>query len=448
MRCFMITEEPKIRVGVLTDERQIQGRFNGAFRLEDGSSVEGVFSARAEGGRVILADSRGRSFAERETLRFSGGESSTLTLAGVRIGIRFHWEREQEQTFRGDLEIQAREGGAVTAVNEIGLEQYLESVIASEMSALAPRELLKAHAIASRSWIASMLERSGKPVPAAGTARPVQQRPGERILWYGREAHDGFDVCADDHCQRYQGIGVIASPAVREAVRSSRGICLVYSGEICDARYHKSCGGLTENFENVWEDTPVRYLSSVSDSALPFPAVRTEEVARQWMCGSPSAYCNLTDPALLRRILPDFDRETADFFRWKVVYEREALESILREKTGVDFGMLHRLTPLERGPSGRIVRLRIEGSKESLVVGKELEVRRCLSRSHLYSSAFVVSSERDGSGLPVRFILEGAGWGHGVGLCQIGAAAMAARGAAAETILKHYFRGAVLRRCY
>ena len=443
----MITEEPKIRVGVLTDERQIRGTFNGPFRLEDGSSVEGVFSAQAEGGRVILADSRGRSFAGRETLRFSGGESSTFTLAGVRIGIRFHWEREQEQTFRGDLEIQGREGGAVTAVNEIGLEEYLESVIASEMSASAPPEFLRAHAVMSRSWVASLLERSNRPAPATGAGRPDSPRPGERIAWYGREEHDGFDVCADDHCQRYQGVGVV-SRAARDAVRSSRGICLTYGGEICDARYHKSCGGLTENFENVWEEIPVPYLCSVSDSARFFPAVRSEEEARQWICGSPEVHCNTSDATLLQQILPAFDRETADFFRWKTVYAREELEEILREKTGLDFGILQRLTPLARGPSGRIIRLEIQGSKERLVVGKELEIRRCLSRSHLYSSAFIVSGDFDPSGLPVRFVLEGAGWGHGVGLCQIGAAAMAAGGARAEDILNHYFRGAALRRCY
>ncbi len=444
----MVTEEPKIGVGVLTDRRQVRGRFNGPFRLENGQSVDGAFSAHAEGGRVTVADSRGRAFAGPGMLRFVHGEASTFTLADVRIGIRFHWEREQEQTFQGDLALMAREGGNMTAVNEIALEDYLESVIASEMSATAPLELLRAHAVMSRSWIASMLGRKGKPAPSAGSAQPVSRRPGERIAWYGREEHDGFDVCADDHCQRYQGIGVIASGNVREAVRSTRGIFLVYGGDICDARYHKACGGLTENFENVWEEIPVPYLSSVSDATLPFPPVRTEEEARQWICRSPESHCNTSDTGLLQQILPAFDRETVDFFRWRMVYTRDALEAILREKTGLDFGILHHLTPLERGPSGRIVRLKIEGSKESLVVGKELEIRRCLSRSHLYSSAFVVSRECDPSGLPARFVLEGAGWGHGVGLCQIGAAVMAVRGAAAEDILKHYFRGVALRRCY
>jgi stage II sporulation protein D len=444
----MMTEEPKIRVGILVNGRWVRGRINGTFRLENGRSLDGPFSANAECGRITVVDSRGRAFTGPETLRFVHGESSTFTLSGVRIGIRFHWEREQEQTFRGDLELLAREGGAVTAVNEIALEDYLESVIASEMSAAAPLELLKAHAVTSRSWIACMLKQEGKTAPQAGPVRTASRRPGERIIWYGREEHDGFDVCADDHCQRYQGVGVIVSEAVREAVRSTRGICLVYGGNICDARYHKACGGMTENYENVWEDTPIPYLSSVSDAALPFPAVRTEKEARQWICGLPDAYCNKADPGLLRRILPSFDQETADFFRWKVVYPRDALQEILREKTGIDCGVLHRLTPLKRGPSGRIIRMKIEGSKGKLVVGKELEIRRCLSRSHLYSSAFAVSRELDPSGTPVRFILDGAGWGHGVGLCQIGAAVMADRGFSAEEILRHYFRGATLRRCY
>jgi len=444
----MMTEEPKISVGILAASRHVHGRFNGPFHLENGQSVDGLFSARAEDGEVILVDSRGNQWVGQGNLRFVHGDASTFTLSDVTIGIRFHWERKRELTFQGDLVLMAREDGDMTVVNEINLEAYLASVISSEMSATAPLELLKAHAITSRSWLAAMLKQGRGPDPDALVFKRTSQRPGEVIKWYGREEHDLFDVCADDHCQRYQGITVIISDAVSAAVQSTRGIYLVYDGDICDARYHKACGGLTENFENVWESTPVPYLSSISDAALPFSIVRNEEDAGKWIRWSPGAYCNTADAGLLRRILPSFDQETSDFFRWKIVYEREELEAILIEKTGIDFGVLHRLTPLERGPSGRMIRLSIEGSKESLIVGKELEIRRWLSRSHLYSSAFVVSSECDPSGVPVRFILEGAGWGHGVGLCQIGAAVMAARGFRAEDILKHYFRGAALRKCY
>jgi SpoIID/LytB domain protein len=233
-----------------------------------------------------------------------------------------------------------------------------------------------------------------------------------------------------------------------DAVDVTRGIFLVYNNDICDARYHKVCGGMTDNFENTWENTPVPYLTSVSDSAIVHKQIRTEAEAEQWIISNPDAYCNTADGNMLRQILPTFDQETTDFFRWKVVYARAELEEIIREKSGMDFGNIRNLIPAERGPSGRIIRLQIEGSGKCLTIGKELEIRRWLSRSHLYSSAFVISVEYDSSGLPSRFILKGAGWGHGVGLCQIGAAVMAMKGFPAESILQHYFRGAELKKLY
>ena len=270
----------------------------------------------------------------------------------------------------------------------------------------------------------------------------------EFIRYYDRVDHTLFDVCADDHCQRYQGITRLIAENARQAVKRTLGLFLVYNNEICDARYHKACGGLTDNFANTWDNVTVPYLTSVSDSAIPHDPIRTEDAARQWILGDPEAYCNAKDNNTLRRILPSFDQETTDFFRWKVTYTRTELEEIIREKSGIDFGNLLSLTPVERGPSGRIVRLQIAGSKRTLTIGKELEIRRWLSRSHLYSSAFVVCAENDASGLPVSFLLRGAGWGHGVGLCQIGAAVMALKGFTAESILKHYFRGAELQKLY
>ncbi|MDD5170961.1 MAG: SpoIID/LytB domain-containing protein, partial [Syntrophales bacterium] len=249
-------------------------------------------------------------------------------------------------------------------------------------------------------------------------------------------------------CQRYQGITKIISDQVSEAVQSTRGVFLVYDDEICDARYHKACGGRTDSFDNTWENIAVPYLASIDDADIPHDPIFTEAAAREWVSTRPDAYCNTTDRLLLHQILPDFDRETADFFRWRVSYGREELEAILRDKSGIDFGCLQAIVPLDRGPSGRIIRLRIEGSKQTVIVGKELEIRRWLSRSHLFSSAFCVSVERDASGVPSSFILQGAGWGHGVGLCQIGAAAMAAKGYPAEGILKHYFHGAELKKLY
>jgi SpoIID/LytB domain protein len=223
---------------------------------------------------------------------------------------------------------------------------------------------------------------------------------------------------------------------------------LVYDNEICDARYYKACGGMTELFENAWADTPLAYLTNVSDAPQNFPPVVTEEDARAWIHSNPDAYCNTTDGNILRQVLPSFDQETTDFFRWTVVYTRQELEALMAKKSGIDFGTLHALTPLERGPSGRIFKLKIEGAKKTLIVGKELEIRRWFSKSHLYSSAFVVETERDSAGVPVSFTFRGAGWGHGVGLCQIGAAVMAVKGFPAEDIVKHYFRNAQLMTLY
>ena len=267
------------------------------------------------------------------------------------------------------------------------------------------------------------------------------------IRWYDREDHDLFDVCADDHCQRYQGITKIVSKQAEEAVRETRGMVITYQDEICDARYSKACGGITEEFDTAWDDKRVPYLASISDASVPHRPIRTEEEASRWILSDPEAYCNTKDEGLLEKILPDFDRETKGFFRWTIEYSREELEEILREKSGFDFGTLQEIVPLRRGPSGRISRLKIVGSKRSMVVGKELEIRRWLSRSHLYSSAFVVTVNII-PGEAERFIFHGAGWGHGVGLCQIGAAVMATRGFSAEEILRHYFRGVEIKKIY
>ncbi|MDP2268759.1 MAG: SpoIID/LytB domain-containing protein, partial [Deltaproteobacteria bacterium] len=323
------------------------------------------------------------------------------------------------------------------------------SVIASEMSAAAPLEFLKAHAVISRSWLAAMLGQKDEKAPPAQQSEAAAGTPEREIVrWYGRGEHDDFDVCADDHCQRYHGLPVIQAGRAAAAVRSTRGLFLVHDDEICDARYHKACGGLTEDFATAWEDEKVPYLTSVSDGVSDYPPVRTEGEAERWLSSSPNAYCNTDDPAILLQILPSFDQETVDFFRWQVVYSRPELEKLIAEKTGRELGTLLDLVPLARGPSGRIFRLQILGRKASLIVGKELEIRRVLSRSHLLSSAFNVSVERDPAGMPLSFTLRGAGWGHGVGLCQIGAAVMATRGFNAPEILQHYFRGAYLQKLY
>ena len=440
-------DEPRITVGICNGYGEIRGRLNGAY-LTNGTRLTGEFIVRPRDGGVGLCDAFGREVLRAREIRLTAAGKSTFTLRDVTIGVRFHWQRREEQTFSGDLAFLPAGQGTLAAVNEIPLEEYLASVVASEMNSEAPDAFLMAHAIASRSWLMAMLERRGRVTDATGCRERGSQREGEVIRWYDREDHLLFDVCADDHCQRYQGISGLLSGKAAQAVRETRGIFLIHEGKICDARYHKACGGLTEDYATCWEEVSVPCLSHVSDSPRPYPPIRTEQEAERWILSRPDVFCHTRDEALLRRILPASDRETADFFRWRVSYGREELEALLREKSGIDFGVLHQLVPLERGPSGRIRLLRIEGSKAAVSVGKELEIRRWLSPSHLYSSAFIVSATLGASGPPSRFTLFGAGWGHGVGLCQIGAAVMAARGYAAEEILRHYFRGAALVKRY
>ena len=424
---------------------QLRGRFSGVFRTSDGSALQGPFVAESGAGGLSLSEHHGpMSIRTGDEVLCSPSPGSDFLLHEVVIGLQFHWERKEDQRFEGALHLVRRPDGTLTVINRVPLEQYLKSVISSEMSATSPLELLKAHAIASRSWLVAMLERQ----QGARRAETPSESPDEITRWYTREDHDIYDVCADDHCQRYQGITKIITPGAGAAVDATRGTFLVHREEICDARYYKACGGLTEEYQTAWEEVAIPYLRSVSDGPCEFPPVTTEEEALHWIASSPDAYCNTQDPNLLRQILPSFDQETVDFFRWEVSYERKELEEILRERSGIDFGTLLRIVPLQRGPSGRIRRLRIEGSRRTVVVGKELEIRRWLSRSHLYSSAFIVLLEGEGEGGPARIRLHGAGWGHGVGLCQIGAAVMATRGHTAEQILMHYFPGSRVEKLY
>jgi len=419
---------------------EIIGCLNGSFRGKGVGSLSGRFSAKSDTGMIVLLEAARREIQRSPSIRLTPEGASTFSLSNVTIGNQFHWERTEDQTFQGDLMFRLREDGTIVVINEISLEDYLISVISSEMNAHAPMAFLKAHAMLSRSWLLAALNQREK---TKRTSNPVTSITEEEVIrWYDREDHDLFDVCADDHCQRYQGITKIVSTQVEEATRETRGRVITHQGEICDARYSKCCGGLTEDFGTAWDNRGVPYLDSISDAPIFHQLIRTEEEARRWILSAPQTYCNTKDKALLDKILPDFDRKTETFFRWTVGYRREELEEILREKSGFDFGTLDDIVPLRRGPSGRIFRLRIVGSKKSMVVGKELEIRRWLSRSHLYSSAFVVTFEAG------RVILDGAGWGHGVGLCQIGAAVMATRGFSAEEILKHYFRNIEIQKIY
>lgn len=366
------------------------------------------------------------AFSSEVTLMPSEVSSCSFVLDDVTIGIGFHWERKERQVFRGVARIVKREPG-LTLINDVPLDEYVTSVISSEMSALCPIELLKAHAVISRSWMWFPKVR-----PSPGLPPPASHGTGEEIVqWYGREAHSDFDVCADDHCQRYQGITKALSSSASEAVHATAGEMLLYKGSVCDARFSKCCGGVTERYATAWEDEDIPYLISIYDGA----SQSSSDNPETWIRSNPPAYCNTQDKDLLARILPGFDQETRDFYRWRVEYTAEELGELVKSRLGVDLGKITELKPLARGPSARIYRLKITGERGSLTVGKELEIRRALSQSHLYSSAFVVDRE-DG-----RFVLRGAGWGHGVGLCQIGAAVMADGSKPYREILTHYYPG-------
>ena len=368
-------------------------------------------------------------------------ERPTFLLKNVRIGIGFHWDRLEDQEFEGTLEIRDNADGTQTAINRLDVEDYLSSVITSEMSATSSLELLKAHAVISRSWVL-------RPIisPSTCTDKPDLSDPDRHVVWYERDAHEGFDVCADDHCQRYEGITrrdehPEAAANVQKAIDATRGQVLMYDGKVCDARFYKSCGGATELFENAWANEHYPYLEAVRDEiGTPLPDLTIEENAQEFIRTSPSAYCNTTDARVLSQVLNNYDQETKDFYRWTVQYTAAELSDIIRERSGIDFGEILDLVPIKRGPSARLYEMQIVGSKRTMVIGKELEIRKWLSRSHLYSSAFVVDRNENGD-----FILTGAGWGHGVGLCQIGAAVMADKGYTYEQILAHYFPGSELK---
>ncbi|MBN1472700.1 MAG: SpoIID/LytB domain-containing protein [Syntrophaceae bacterium] len=444
----MITCEPKIKVGILEGRQHIRGELNGLFIIEGYGTYSGIFTAESSGSEIILKNAFGKEIIRKNALDFLSSGKGDFNLFNVAIGIHFHWERSESQTFRGDLMLTASDDGMMTAVNIISLEDYLVSVISSEMSSEAPLEFLKAHAVMSRSWLGAMLARKDFKNAMVSDDGVVSNGEDEHIRWYDTEEHHDFDVCADDHCQRYQGIMKSSSGSAADACRATRGIFLIYDNRICDARYHKCCGGLTDNFENTWENVSIPYLTSVSDAEINHHPILNETDARKWIMSDAEAFCNTKDQDILRKILPAFDQETTDFFRWRFEYSRQELEDIILSKSAIDFGTLLNLTPVERGPSSRIIRLKIEGSARSVIIGKELEIRRCLSRTHLYSSAFIVAVKRERGGKPDRFIFQGAGWGHGVGLCQIGAAVMAEKGYKAEDILHQYFRGAQLKKLY
>lgn len=441
---------PEIQVGILSAS-EIKFRLNGSFVESKGNTIyKDSYSISIVNGRLEwLRENELLSCGKELVFHPQDYSLASFELFDVIIGIDFHWERKENQSFKGSLRFIIEED-KISAINILPIEDYLLSVISSEMSATSSIELLKAHAVISRSWLIAQKEKEAR-LKNYGEYQSIFETEEEYIRWWDREDHKNFDVCADDHCQRYQGIAKVSTPYAEKAVRETSGEVLVYKGTICDARFSKCCGGITERFENVWEAVTHDYLTERIDN-LEKQGIYTldltqEDTARQWILGTPEAFCNTNNKQTLRQVLNDYDQETQDFFRWKVSYTQEEVKDLIFRKTGIDFGDILELLPIERGTSGRIVRLKIVGSKKTLTLGKELMIRKTLSESHLYSSAFVVEKIGDGD-LPEKFILSGSGWGHGVGLCQIGAAVMGANGYSYQDILKHYFKGAELEKKY
>ena len=445
-------KQPNVNVGIVSGQK-IHFSLNKPY-LAKGEMVTGEQEVAFSEGGILWNGNQYSSL----TFHPQSADAS-FSLSDVTIGVNFHWERKETQTFLGTLHFVV-ESDKICAINELPVERYLESVISSEMSATSSLELLKAHAVISRSWLLAQMKKRREVAESGNNFFSFVKKDDRLIRWYDREDHTIFDVCADDHCQRYQGITKETSPHVAEAIRQTKGQILMDGDGICDARFSKCCGGVTEEFQYCWEDTPKNYLSSVRDiiqgvksvgsaSPAPLPSLQDEAAADAWIRSNPPAFCNTTDKKILSQVLNDYDQETADFYRWKVTLTQEKLQQLLDEKLKMNFGDIIDLQAEERGKSGRISKLRIVGTEKTFVIGKELEIRRALSDTHLYSSAFVVDRcDIDEKGVPQRFDIIGAGWGHGVGLCQIGAAVMGEEGFDYDAILLHYYQGAEIKKVY
>lgn len=438
-------KQPDVTVGIVSAQK-IHFSLNKPY-LAKGEKVLGEQVVEFSEGGVLW---NGNQYSQL-TFHPQSADAS-FSLSDVTIGVNFHWERKETQTFLGTLRFVV-ESDKVVAINELPVEKYLESVISSEMSATSSLELLKAHAVISRSWLLAQMKKRREVAESGNNFFSFTKKEDTLIRWYDREDHTLFDVCADDHCQRYQGITKETSPHVAEAIRQTKGQILMDGEEICDARFSKCCGGITEEFQYCWEDTPKTYLTAVRDIALgvehTLPNLTNEEEAEKWIRFNPPAFCNTQDKKILSEVLNDYDQETVNFYRWKETLSQEKLQQLIADKLKMDLGAILDMKAVERGKSGRISKLQIIGTEKTFTIGKELEIRRTLSDSHLLSSAFVVDKyDKDEQGVPQRFELIGAGWGHGVGLCQIGAAVMGEQGYHYDAILLHYYQGAEIKKLY
>ena len=442
---YSYDKEPEVKVGIVSGQK-IHFSLNKPY-LAKGETVIGEQEVEFSEGGVLWNGNQYSSL----TFHPKSADAS-FSLSDVTIGVNFHWERKETQTFLGTLRFVV-ESDKICAINELPVEKYLESVISSEMSATSSLELLKAHAVISRSWLLAQMKKRRDVAESGNNFFSFTKKEDMLIRWYDREDHTIFDVCADDHCQRYQGITKETSPHVAEAIRQTKGQVLLDGDEICDARFSKCCGGVTEEFQYCWEDTPKNYLTAVRDIALgiesTLPNLTNEEEAEKWIRFNPPAFCNTQDKRILSQVLNDYDQETVDFYRWKVTLTQEKLQQLIADRLKMDLGSILDMKSVERGTSGRISKLQIIGTEKTFTIGKELEIRRTLSDSHLLSSAFIVDKyDIDEQGVPQRFELIGAGWGHGVGLCQIGAAVMGEEGYLYDAILLHYYQGAEIKKLY
>lgn len=442
---YSYDKEPEVKVGIVSGQK-IHFSLNKPY-LAKGETVIGEQEVEFSEGGVLWNGNQYSSL----TFHPQSADAS-FSLSDVTIGVNFHWERKETQTFLGTLRFVV-ESDKICAINELPVEKYLESVISSEMSATSSLELLKAHAVISRSWLLAQMKKHRDVAESGNNFFSFTKKEDMLIRWYDREDHTIFDVCADDHCQRYQGITKETSPHVAEAIRQTKGQVLLDGDEICDARFSKCCGGVTEEFQYCWEDTPKNYLTAVRDIALgiesTLPNLTNEEEAEKWIRFNPPAFCNTQDKRILSQVLNDYDQETVDFYRWKVTLTQEKLQQLIADRQKMDLGSILDMKSVERGTSGRISKLQIIGTEKTFTIGKELEIRRTLSDSHLLSSAFIVDKyDIDEQGVPQRFELVGAGWGHGVGLCQIGAAVMGEEGYLYDAILLHYYQGAEIKKLY
>jgi len=429
---------PSISVGIVSG-RTISFSFESLYDFLD-KRVSGKNIAEINGSKVLW-----NGILYDELVFASSSDDASFVIEDVVIGVNFHWERKEDQRFQGALKVIV-DGDNLVAINILSVEDYLTSVISSEMSATASLELLKAHAVISRSWLLAQIEKTNELSNSSEKYSTLEETDDELIRWYDREDHVLFDVCADDHCQRYQGITRAFENinVVRQAINETSGMVLMSDGRICDARFSKCCGGVVEEFQYCWENKRFPYLAKLRDIAnsADVPDLTIEPNSIEWINSRPDSFCNTTDEKILGQVLNNYDQETVDFYRWEVRYSQQELSELVYQRSQTDYGVIQDLIPIERGTSGRITKLKIVGSKKTRTIGKELEIRRTLSTSHLYSSAFVV--EKDGD----AFILKGAGWGHGVGLCQIGAAVMGEQGYHFDDILLHYYIGATIEKSY